>query len=398
MEVRPRLLVLTSTYPRWANDPEPAFVHELARRLIDRFEVHVLCPHAPGAKIRDQLDGVHVHRYRYAPERWEVLVNDGGMLANVRRSRWKWLLVPGFVLAQYIFTRALVRKLHPQVVHAHWLLPQGLIAAAAIRNVPWVVTAHGADLFALKGPLFAHLRRWVVRRASAITLVSQAMRNRLLCEVPDSHVSVLSMGVDTANRFTPGADRGDSELLFVGRLVEKKGLTHLIQALPQIAARCPQVMLSIVGAGPEGEHLQQQVRGLGIERHVRFLGALPQTELPGHYRRATLFVAPFVEAASGDQEGLGLVVAEAMACGCPAIVGDVQAVRDLVNAQTGRVVSAPDHAALAQCIVGLLSDPAERAALGEAGRRHVEQHFSWDVVSQRYGELLLGVTADKKCG
>ena len=76
---RPRLLVLTSTYPRWAGDPEPGFVHELSRRLTDKFQVTVLCPHACGALPKEQLDGVKVIRYRYAPERWERLVNNGGI-------------------------------------------------------------------------------------------------------------------------------------------------------------------------------------------------------------------------------------------------------------------------------------------------------------------------------
>src|SRR5689334_22160597 len=96
----PRLLVLATTYPRWPGDPEPGFVHELSKRLADRFRVVALVPHAPGAKRRECMDGVEVVRYRYAPQRMETLVNDGGIVANLRRAKWKLLLVPGFVLAQ----------------------------------------------------------------------------------------------------------------------------------------------------------------------------------------------------------------------------------------------------------------------------------------------------------
>lgn len=394
MAGRPCLLVLTSTYPRWAGDPEPAFVHELARRLIDSFEVHVLAPHARGAQIKEKLDGVYVHRYRYAPECWESLINDGGMLANVRRSLWKWLLVPGFMIAQYIAARRLISQLRPQMIHAHWLLPQGLIAAAVCARTPWVVTSHGADLFALKGSLFTKLRRWVVSRASAITVVSDAMRQRLTSEIADARVSVLSMGVDTSNRFTPAGDRQDNELLFVGRLVEKKGVRHLLQAMPTIVARYPRTILSVVGDGPERAQLQQQVMNLGLGEHVNFLGALSQAELPELYRRATLFVAPFVEASSGDQEGLGLVVAEAMACCCPVIVGDVKAVYDLVGSGTGRIVSPVDYKAFADAIIALLSDQVARDALGDAGRQHVDRYFSWDVISHYYEELLMGLMTE----
>ena len=97
---RPVLLVLASTYPRWTGDPEPGFVHELSKRLADDFRVIVLGPHAPDAKPREMLEGVEVVRYRYAPERWETLVNDGGIVTNLKLQRWKLLLVPGFVLMQ----------------------------------------------------------------------------------------------------------------------------------------------------------------------------------------------------------------------------------------------------------------------------------------------------------
>lgn len=396
MPVRPVLLVVTSTYPRWPGDPEPGFVHELSRRLQDRFDVHVLGPHAPDAKREEQMDGVHVHRYRYAPACLETLVNHGGMLTNVRRTRWKWLLVPGFLLAQYVSLRRLIRELRPQVVHVHWLLPQGLVAAAATKTTPWVGTSHGADLFALNGSAFVALRRWIVGRAAAVTLVSSAMRDRLQSQVPQSRAWVMPMGVDTAHRFTPRGERAANELLFVGRLVEKKGLVHLLQALPLIVRECPDTRLTVIGAGPELQNLQDQVAALKLQSQVRFLGALPQEELARHYRQATLFVAPFVQADSGDQEGLGLVVAEAMACGCPVVVGDVPAVLDLVGDHGGVRVNARNHHELAGAVASLLKDVERRSALGDAGRRIVEQRFSWEAVSRRYGDLLMDVAMEHR--
>ncbi|HTH09438.1 MAG TPA: glycosyltransferase, partial [Acidovorax sp.] len=145
------LLVLASTYPRWAGDPEPGFVHELAKRMTDRFRVIALVPHTGGARAREMLEGVEVHRYRYAPKRWETLVNDGGIVANLKRDRWKHLLVPGFVLAQAWCAWRLLRRERVDVIHAHWLVPQGLIAALLRylpgRAAPFLVTSHGADLF-----------------------------------------------------------------------------------------------------------------------------------------------------------------------------------------------------------------------------------------------------------
>lgn len=386
---RATVLVTASTYPRWRGDPEPSFVHELARRLTDRFKVVVLAPHAAGAAVEEILDGVQVLRYRYAPARWETLVNHGGILANLRRARWKWLLLPSFLLLQGYALRRALRRFRPQVVHAHWLLPQGVVAVCAARRVPVLATSHGADLFGLRGHTFARLRQWVIGRVVALSVVSRAMEQRVHAEVPQARVRVLPMGVDCQQRFCPGHEaRSEDALLFVGRLVEKKGLHHLIEAMPAVLAARPRASLNIIGFGPEQAALEQRVADLGLQERVRFLGSLPQEHLPEYYRKASLFVAPFVEASNGDQEGLGLVVAEAMACGCPVVVGEVAGVRDLVGDDTGVILPAADHVALAAAVTGLLVDPARREQLAADGRTHVLAHYDWKVVAARYGELL----------
>ena len=90
---RPKLLGLASTYPRWAGDHEPGFVHELSSRLTDRFEVRVLTPHHQGAATQEQRDGVDVYRYRSAPEKLETLVYDEGMVTNWRQPSLKFSLL-----------------------------------------------------------------------------------------------------------------------------------------------------------------------------------------------------------------------------------------------------------------------------------------------------------------
>jgi len=386
---RTTVLVTASTYPRWRGDPEPGFVHELARRLTDRFEVVAVVPHAAGAAVDEVLDGVQVLRYRYAPARWETLVNHGGILANLRRAPWKWLLLPSFLLAQWWALRRALRRFRPQVVHAHWLLPQGVVAVCAARRMPVLATSHGADLFGLRGRAFGRLRQWVIGRVAALSVVSRAMEQRAHAEVPQAQVCVLPMGVDCQQRFCPGPEaRSEDALLFVGRLVEKKGLRHLIEALPIVLSVRPRASLDIIGFGPEQAKLEQLVAELNLQERVRFLGALPQEQLPSYYRKASLFVAPFVEAGSGDQEGLGLVVAEAMACGCPVVVGDVAGVRDLVGDDTGVIVSAADHEALASGVVELLADTVRREQLAIRGRAHVLRYFDWPAVADGYARLL----------
>ena len=392
----PVLLVLASTYPRWPADPEPGFVHELSRRLTERYRVIVLCPHAPGAKPRETMDGVEVVRYRYAPERWETLVNDGGIVTNLKRARWKLLLVPGFVLGQAWVAWRLMRRERVDVIHAHWLIPQGLIAALLPwlpgRRVSYVVTSHGADLYALKGRLLDGIKRFVARRAAAATVVSSAMRERLAAlGVPAAHIHVLPMGVDLSERFTPdpSVPRSQHEILFVGRLVEKKGLRHLIAALPQVLEGVPDAFLTIVGFGPEEAALRQQVHTLGLQAKVHFLGAVAQTRLPALYRRAALFVAPFVQAESGDQEGLPVALMEAVACGCPVVAGDVAGIEDLLGRMKPYIcVDARNAEMLASCICSRLIDSSTAGLHAQAVLEEASRRVDWNRIATGYAGLI----------
>lgn len=388
---RPTVLVLASTYPRWAGDPEPGFVHELARRLTGRFRVLALVPHAPGAKKREVLDGVEVVRYRYAPEAWETLVNSGGIVSNLRRARWKLLLVPGFVLAQAWTAWHLLRRERIDVIHAHWLIPQGLIAALLQslpgRKVPFVATAHGSDVQALRGSTMDAARKFVVRRSAAATAVSAMLRDQLVAgSAQGERTRILPMGVDLEHRFVPdtAVTRSGAQLLFVGRLVEGKGVDRLLDAMPAVLHRVPDARLTIVGDGPLSIALHAQAQRLGIFDAVTFRGALAQSELPDLYRRASLFVAPF-----GRREGLGLVLVEALGCGCPVLAGDAPAVADILGENWRQhTVDASDTGALSSRIIDTLLalEPARKQA--EHLRTRVMARFDWQVVADRHAQLL----------
>ncbi|MDR6453092.1 glycosyltransferase [Variovorax paradoxus] len=394
------VLVLASTYPRWAGDPEPGFVHELCKRLSIDHRIIVICPHATGALTTEMLDGVEVVRYRYAPERWEVLVNNGGIVNNLRRRPLMAFLLPGFVFFQ-LWTAIRFTRLHRiDAIHAHWLIPQGLIAALVgrlfARKTPFVVTSHGADLYALRGRLMNFLKCFVAKRANAITVVSDVMQSDIThLEVDANKITVQPMGIDLDNRFTPDSatERSSDEILFVGRLVEKKGLRYLLDAMPAIRAARPSVCLKIVGFGPEEAALREQVHRMQLNDIVHFIGPVQQADLPAFYRRAAVFVAPFVRASNGDIEGLGLVVAEAIGCHCPVVVGDVPATKDVIADGEGKVISPLDAAALAGAIIATLEDPKSALDSVERARLRLDQQLSWSVVSAGYSKLLRKICA-----
>ncbi len=395
-EDRPTLLVLASTYPRWRNDPEPGFIHELSRRLTPWFRVKVLCPHAAGATALETMDGVEILRYRYAPPWLERLVNDGGITTNVRRHRWMLLLIPGFLLSQMFQLWRLLRRDAPAVIHAHWIVPQALSVALVVRLLrqkpPCLVTSHGADLFALNGRAWERIKRWTLRRVQGWSVVSTAMHDPMAAlGVPRNAIRVAPMGVDLAGRFLPdpAVARLTHDLLFVGRLVEKKGLKHLLDALPHVLRRHPGTRLTIVGFGPERDACERQVAALGLASCVRFAGATAQDQLPHYYRRSALLVAPFVQAVSGDQEGLGLVMVEALGCGCPVVTTRLPAVLELQGGRWPPYVAPPaDPVALAEQINLALDDPATARDWAASMRTSLVERFDHAAVAARYAGQL----------
>lgn len=396
---RPRLLVLTSTFPRWRDDPEPPFVFELSRRLTDTFDITVLAPRAPGSLDHETLDGLRVIRFPYFLRRWENIASHGGGILNrLRANPLNYLLIPPFLLGELWALARLLRHEPIDVVHAHWLIPQGLVAILARwltrRPVPLVCTSHGGDLFALRGALLSRIKQRVMNASTRISVVSAAMRTQVMAMgIAPQQVAVIPMGVDMRHHFTPGSgdERQAHELLFVGRLVEKKGLPFLLQAMPQVLARHPGTRLIIAGGGPLDGELRRLSARLGIGGQVDFLGMVAQSALPPLYRRATLFVAPFMVAASGDQEGFPLVPLEAIGCGCPIICGEVAAFGEVIRHDVEALLVPPGNsAALATAIIALLNDPPRRQRLAVNARQRCLEAFDWESIAERYAALLLG--------
>ncbi len=392
-ERRPRLLVLTSTFPRWPGDSEPPFVFDLSRRLADTFDIHVLAPHAPGAQRAEIMAGLQVHRFRYAPEALQQLAYSGGILARLRERRWRWLLVPFWLAGQWWALRRLLRSQDFDVVHAHWLIPQALVAvlAGVSGRTVLLCTSHGGDLFGLRGRLLSRIKRGILARCSSVTVVSAAMRDEVRRLRPGQAVDIIPMGTDLVDRFTPAPAvvREPATVLFVGRLVEKKGVRHLIDAMARLRQQGRAVTLRIAGTGPEMDALRGQVQRLGITPSVSFLGAVEHTRLADLYRRASVAVVPSVVAAGGDQEGFGLVLVEAMGCECPVVASRLPAIDDIaVDGETALLVPHADPAALADAIAAVLDDPPGARARSLAARARVLAHFDWLSITGRYRALL----------
>jgi glycosyltransferase involved in cell wall biosynthesis len=399
--MRVPILILTSTFPRWEGDSLPGFVYELSRRIAPYIETYVLAPSAQGAPSQENRRGMRILRFKH----WfgdRDHFTASAILPTLRKKPWLWLLVPLFVLSQFLATIRIIRRHSIRTVHAHWILPQGLLAVLCKLllnpNLRVVITSHGADIYGLRR--LDGLKKWILNRADAVTVVSWAIRDRITqIGVRESlPIHTIPMGVDLS-LFHPNR-RDDSLkgelsisgpfLLYVGRLSEKKGLAYLLKALPEVIRSHPQAKLVIVGDGEERNNMTRLARELGLtNENLVFVGSLSNTLLPQFYATADLFIGPSVSAAGGDQEGFGLVFVEAMGCGCPVIVTDLPAISDIViDGVTGLVVPQKDSAALARAILMLLADPNMREKLGREGKDYVFPRFDWELIGNKYLDVL----------
>jgi glycosyltransferase involved in cell wall biosynthesis len=399
--MRRKILVLTSTFPRWEGDIEPLFVFDLCRFLSKMYEVYVLAPHAAGARLQETLAGIKVTRFRYFLPRLQSLAYQGGILTRLRQNPLRVIQVPFFLLGEILAISRLLKTHRFSVMHAHWIIPQGLAAVVATLNrkdsPPILVTSHGADIYGLRHPLFTAIKRWVLHRCDAISVVSQAMRETLQGLSPGVRAELISMGSDLTDLFKPDKTitRQRATILFVGRLVEKKGVRYLIDAFATVLGQHPEAELWIAGYGPEESSLRRQVKQLQLENNIRFFGAVEHRKLPNLYRKATITVIPSIVATGGDQEGLGLVIVEALGCECPVIASDLPAIHDVIkDGVTGLLAPPADSGHIAAHIVMLLRNREMRSRLGSNGRNHVLRHFDWHNIYLRYGNLLTSLVSN----
>ncbi len=269
-------------------------------------------------------------------------------------------------------------------LHAHFLHTPASVAryCAILRGLPWSGSAHAKDIWTTP--------EWEKREKLAdcdwLVTCTRANREHLAALAPEGRVELVYHGVDLA-RFPPhrivrgAADGSDPRhpvtILSVGRLVEKKGTDVLLDALGRLPGTLHWRLVH-VGGGPLKQRMQQHARRLGISERITWRGPLAQDELLAEYRKADLFALACRIARNGDRDGLPNVLAEAQSQGLACIATRVSAIPELIRDDTGVLVSEADTVAFAGALRALITDPARRRALGDAGQARLRAEFSLD--------------------
>jgi len=393
-----KVCMLTTSFPRFEGDYAGVFVYNLSRCLSKRgVGVEVISPHDYGSKYSEVRDNIRIHRFPYFyPTKYQRLCYGAGILENLSRDILAVIQLPFFVIAEILYSLCIIKKEGFDVIHAHWSLPQGLVGlwCKRIFKIPCVTTIHGSDIFGLKSPWVRALNTKVIKYSDVCTANSKATA-RVACETYGrKNIEIIPVGVDDTFFFkkTPNVDAIKRELgidgrvvLFIGRLIDLKGVDYLIKATPEVLKRCPDINVLLVGSGPQKEYLMNLSKDLGVENRVVFIDKVAQDEILKFYAIASVFVLPSIVNARGETEGLGVVLLEAMASGVPVIGSNVGGIPDIItDGETGLLATQKDHDDLADKIIKLLTDEELRKNVTENALRPVKTNLSWEVIADRF--------------
>jgi glycosyltransferase involved in cell wall biosynthesis len=396
MTTRHVVVMVATSYPRFPGDGVGSFMEPIAKGVAARgHEVHLVAPWHPLITRQPVEDGVHFHFFRYAPSaKLHVFGYATGLRADTALRPAAWAMAPMAMLSGWAAARRVARAHRATVMHGHWVIPGGAIAAFAARQLPLVVSLHGSDVFvAERHPLIGRVARSVFAQAGWVTACSDDLHTRALALGADAaRTETVPYGVDIT-RFAPDAGTraavrsalglGDAAVvLTAGRLVSKKGFEYLIDAAALLARTRPALELIIAGDGDLGPALAARARALGLT-HVRFAGNQPQSEIARLLAAADVVAVPSIRDDAGNVDGLPNFALEALASGTPVVAttagGLPQAISDGV---TGRLVPERDATALAAAVEQILASPDRGRALGAAGRAHAAS--GWERVASRF--------------
>jgi glycosyltransferase involved in cell wall biosynthesis len=216
-------------------------------------------------------------------------------------------------------------------------------------------------------------------------------RDILNLGLPADSVSIIPMGVELRNTFTQKADvtRRANRIIFVGRFVAKKGIEILIDALTLIRDAYPRIELLLVGDGPLRQQLEERVNMAGASGNVKFTGGVAHDVLPELYSSASIAVVPSIIDAQGDREGLGLVMIEAMGCGCAVVASAMEPLTEVVEHEKSGLIFEPGNAEdLSRQLVRLLRDPEFTKNLARRGGEIARESYDWGCISEYYTRLI----------
>lgn len=380
---RPRILMIATTFPGCERDGTPRFILARAQALASEADILVVAP-APGGERSHTVGGVRVAWSRHLPRRLAALPGDG-ILATLRHAPLRWLEVPLFGIALLGRTLRAAMTHRPDVILAHWIIPAGTIGVAVgwVLRRPVILTVHGADAHVDQGRMLEGVRRWTLARVDAVAAVTRELADRVGAE--PERVQPSGLDFDAWARLVGPRRPEDGRVLFVGRLVQKKGLDVLLRAV----ALAPELRLRVIGDGPDRAELGRMMVRLGLEGRVDFLLRGSAEVVAAELAQAMVVAVPSRRGTDGDADGFPNVITEAVAAGVPVVASRLDGVAEhLVDRRTALLVRPDDPAALAEALSDVAGDRSAAVRRAQLARQDLEPRLDIAAVRRFYIGLI----------
>jgi len=371
-----------------------ALIRELERQSVKNT---VLAPSYKGLG-NQKVFGIDVRRYRYFFRKWEDLTHDEATPVKLARKPWYMFWVPFMLFAGRRAVKKLLKQEHFDIVHIHWPIPMAFVAAPAFGKLPTVLHFYTAETSMIRRyPIIKPFFRKYMRDADEVIALTnygakqaRTVYNRSIKIVPyGSEFPEIVPSVKFPD------DNRSKQILFIGRLVERKGVKYLIRAMPKILSKID-AELNIVGSGSILDELKSLAQEIGIGEKVHFTGLVPADEKERYYDDCDVFVLPACIDRHGDTEGQGVVLLEALSHGKPLVASAVGGIVDLVNDEkTGLLVAEKNPDALADALIRILTDKDLYLKLANNGYDFALENFSLEAVGKSVVEIYESLSREK---
>lgn len=405
-----KILLTTSTFPSSETDPVPAFVREQViwmKRLHPEASIDVLAPHNAYSHTVGYSKHSDYNEYRFHyfwPFRWEKLAGRGIQPA-LKKNKLLFVQIPFLVFFQLIATYRLVRKTRPDVIYAHWFTPQAITSALVARatKTPFAFNTHASDVIVLKSlPFSKRLVAWICKQAYFYTASSLQTAAKLRYFETDrtrtameAKLSIIPMGAapEPASaaavkvaRNELGISKDQQVLLFMGRLVDRKGIDLLIDAFADLAPKYPKLVLIIAGDGQERESFIKQVNQLGLNDRVVFAGYVSGQRKAALHTIADVTCVPSINVGHYS-EGLPIVFMEAVIYNTVTVISDVTGAHETVENGKDSFVfpqgSIPELIVSLEKALAVVDDKQFSQQIKKLSKR-----FLWEHVAEQHYQLL----------
>lgn len=398
-----KICFLSPSFARHPADYAMSWLVILARNLMEReHQLEVFTSSYMGLG-HQEIFGLKIYRFRYWFAKSENLTHEDTSSETLSKEFSTYVIIFFYILSGLLHSIIYFFKKRFDVIHIHCPFPQAFFAIIPkiFHGSKLIYHFHGTEIFLLgKHPLVRFFFRPFMNAAdciianSSVTAQAVSMVFRNITDIKIIPFGPSIPGVQSSPQSSIYSKEDPIKLLFVGRLIERKGVRYLVDAMKILQDKNINANLRIVGDGHQRKDLEAQIKSLGLEFCISITGFLPAQSqaLAEEYANCHIFVFPSIVDSKGNSEGLGIVAVDAIFMGKPVVASSIGGIKDLIkDGDTGFLVSEKDSTAIAEKVIFIKNNYANALKIAQKARKCMLENYSWNIVTEKFIKAYLSL-------